>query len=73
MATRKKSAAANVPATSLPPSAMLSRIGARVSEKSERRIKKFALDEGKTVQELIVTGLSRLLEERGLKPLDESK
>ena len=54
------------------PSTVLPRIAARVSKKSERRIRDLALDDDVTVQELIVRGLSTLLMQRGLEPLEES-
>jgi hypothetical protein len=54
-----------------PPSAELSRLHARCSARSERRIRELALDEDTTVQDLILRGLSRLLVERGLEPLEE--
>jgi hypothetical protein len=63
----------STPATSAQyPSTTLPRIAARVSKKSERRIRELALDEDCTVQELIVRGLSALFVERGLEPLEES-
>lgn len=54
------------------PSTVLPRIAARVSKKSERRIRELALDDDCTVQELIVRGLSTLLVQRGLEPLEEA-
>ena len=63
----------STPATSAQyPSTTLPRIAARVSKKSERRIRELALDDDVTVQELIVRGLSTLLVERGLEPLEEA-
>lgn len=53
------------------PSTTMPRIAARVSKKSEKRIKEFALEADCTVQDLILRGLSQLLENDGLEPLDE--
>ena len=74
---KSKAATSPVPAPEAPPptkypSTMLPRINARVSKKSERRIRELALEEDCTVQELIVRGLSALFVERGLEPLDEA-
>jgi hypothetical protein len=41
----------------------------RLEKAQWRRIKELALDEGTSVQDLAVRGLSRLLEEKGLDPL----
>jgi hypothetical protein len=41
----------------------------RLDKAQWRRIKELALDEGTSVQDLAVRGLSRLLEEKGLDPL----
>ena len=54
------------------PSTLKPRIAARVSARDERRIRELALHEDKTVQELIVRGLSRMFVERGLPPLEEA-
>jgi hypothetical protein len=79
--TNRKAAAADAPpprtadvATAAKyPSATLPRIAARVSRKSERRIRELALDEDVTVQQLIVQGLSEPFVARGLEPLDEAR
>ncbi len=42
----------------------------RLSATQWRRVKDFALDEDATFQELAVRGISRLMEERGLPPLE---
>ena len=44
-------------------------ITVRLDKTQWRRVKELALDEGSSVQELAVRGLSRLLEEKGLDPL----
>jgi hypothetical protein len=68
---RRRSATDNGKPSTYPSSA-LPRIAARVSTQSERRIRELALHEDKTVQELIVRGLSRMFVERGLPPLEEA-
>ena len=41
----------------------------RLRPEQHRRVRQFALDTNKSVQDLVAAGLSRLLEEHGLEPL----
>lgn len=74
---RRKTASPGKASPAQYPSTTLPRIAARVSERSERRIRELALQESTrghkvTVQDLIVRGLSQMFVERGLPPLEEA-
>jgi hypothetical protein len=68
---RRKAAIAQDGKPAQYPSTIMPRIGARVSAKSERRVRELALHEDTTVQALIVRGLSSIFVEHGLPPLEE--
>lgn len=59
------------PAKAPPPSLLMPQVRARLSERSEKRVKIAAVEAGISVQDAILVGLSLWLESQGLDRLEE--